>query len=81
MQTTQAYAAFANRGDLMRPYLVREITNSNGKIVEQIQPTRIRKVAKAKPLDHLYPVFESVVSDSGTGDLAQIPGCAPTGLK
>jgi cell division protein FtsI/penicillin-binding protein 2 len=74
MQTTQAYAAFANRGDLMRPYLVREITNSNGKIVEQFQPTRIRKVAKAKTLDHLYPVFESVVSDSGTGDLAQIPG-------
>jgi cell division protein FtsI (penicillin-binding protein 3) len=58
----------------MRPYLVSEITNSNGKIVEQIQPTRIRKVAKAKTLDHLYPVFESVVSDSGTGDLAQIPG-------
>ena len=74
LQTTQAYAAFANRGDLMRPYLVKEITNSNGQVVEQFQPTRIRRVAKAITLDKLYPVFESVVSDSGTGDLAQIPG-------
>ena len=74
LQTTQAYAAFANRGDLMRPYLVKEITNSNGQIVEQFHPTHIRRVAKAKTLDKLYPVFESVVSDSGTGDLAQIPG-------
>lgn len=74
LQTTQAYAAFANRGDLMRPYLVKEITNSNGQVVEQFQPTRIRRVAKATTLDKLYPVFESVVSDSGTGDLAQIPG-------
>ena len=67
LQTTQAYAAFANRGDLMRPYLVKEITNSNGQIVEQFHPTHIRRVAKAKTLDKLYPVFESVVSDSGTG--------------
>ena len=74
LQTTQAYAAFANRGELMRPYLVKEITNSNGQIVEQFHPTHIRRVAKAKTLDKLYPVFESVVSDSGTGDLAQIPG-------
>lgn len=74
LQTTQAYAAFANRGDLMRPYLVKKITNSNGQVVEQFQPTRIRRVAKATTLDKLYPVFESVVSDSGTGDLAQIPG-------
>ena len=74
LQTTQAYAAFANRGSLMRPYLVKEITNSNGQVVEQFQPTRIRRVAKATTLDKLYPVFESVVSDSGTGDLAQIPG-------
>ena len=74
LQTTQAYAAFANRGDLMRPYLVKEITNSNGQIVEEFHPTHIRRVAKAKTLDKLYPVFESVVSDSGTGDLAQIPG-------
>ena len=74
LQTTQAYAAFANQGNLMRPYLVKEITNSNGQVVEQFQPTRIRRVAKATTLDKLYPVFESVVSDSGTGDLAQIPG-------
>ena len=26
LQTTQAYATFANRGELMRPYLVKEIT-------------------------------------------------------
>jgi len=74
IQITQAYAAFANHGDLMRPYLVQKITDGNGDIVTQTQATRIRKVAKTKTLEALYPVFESVVSDSGTGDLAQIDG-------
>lgn len=74
IQIAQAYAAFANDGVMMRPYLVDNIQNENGKVIFKNKPTEIRRVAKHGTLEKLLPVFESVVSDSGTGDAAQIDG-------
>jgi cell division protein FtsI (penicillin-binding protein 3) len=74
LQITQAYSAFANNGSMMRPYIVERIENKNGKVIQQHNPVEIRKIAKASTLKKLLPVFESVVSDSGTGDLVQVDG-------
>ncbi len=74
MQVVQAYAAFANDGVLMRPYIVERIEDKNGNIINEHEPVKIRKVAKQKTLDLLLPIFESVVSDSGTGEYAQVDG-------
>lgn len=74
LQVTQAYAAFANEGMLMRPYLVDRIEDKNGGIVQKNEPVEIRRIAKKSTLEKLLPVFESVVADSGTGDLAQVDG-------
>lgn len=74
LQIIQAYAAFANNGEMMRPYLVERIEDKNGEIISQHQPEEIRRIAKSSTLDKLLPVFESVVTDSGTGDLAQVEG-------
>lgn len=74
LQIAQAYAAFANNGKMMRPYLVERIEDKNGEIVSQHEPVEIRRIAKKSTLDKLYPIFESVVTDSGTGDLAQVNG-------
>ncbi len=74
LQVAQAYSAFANKGIMMRPYVVDYIENENGEIVFENEPTEIRRVAKESTLKKLLPVFESVVSDSGTGDAAQIDG-------
>ncbi len=74
LQITQAYAAFANNGEMMRPYLVERIENKNGEIIAQHKPVEIRRIAKSSTLNKLLPVFESVVTDSGTGDLAQVDG-------
>ena len=74
MQIAQAYAAFANGGDLMQPYIVDKVTDANGNIVKNQRPTRVRTVADAKVFDKLLPIFEKVVSDSGTANLAQIDG-------
>lgn len=74
LQITQAYAAFANNGEMMRPYLVERIENKNGEVITQHKPVEIRRVAKTATLDKLLPVFESVVTDSGTGYLAQVEG-------
>tara|TARA_R110002124_G_scaffold287346_1_gene473460 strand:- start:3963 stop:6131 length:2169 start_codon:yes stop_codon:yes gene_type:complete len=74
LQVAQAYAAFANEGMLMRPYLVDKIEDENGNIVLDNTPVEIRRVAKKKTLQKILPIFESVVSDSGTGEWAQIDG-------
>jgi len=74
LQITQAYAAFANNGLLMRPYIVEKVEDADGNIVSDNAPVEIRRVAKKKTLDLLLPVFESVVSDSGTGEFAQVDG-------
>jgi cell division protein FtsI (penicillin-binding protein 3) len=74
LQVAQAYAAFANEGMLMRPYLVDKIEDQNGNLVFDNTPVEIRRVAKKKTLQKILPVFESVVTDSGTGEWAQIDG-------
>lgn len=74
MQVAQAYAAFANDGMMMRPYIVDRIEDNNGNVIKQHDPVEIRRVAKKKTLDLLLPIFESVVSDSGTGEYAQVNG-------
>ncbi len=74
LQVAQAYSAFANKGIMMRPYVVDYIENENGEVILRNEPTEIRRVAKESTLKKLLPVFESVVSDSGTGDAAQING-------
>ncbi|MTI87135.1 MAG: PASTA domain-containing protein [Balneolaceae bacterium] len=79
IQVAQAYAAFANDGKLMRPYLVESIEDGKGNTIEINKPEQIRRVAKQSTLRKLLPVFESVVADSGTGDLAQVEGLSIAG--
>lgn len=74
IQVAQAYSAFANDGMLMRPYIVERVEDKQGNIISEHEPVEIRRIAKKKTLDLLLPIFESVVSDSGTGDLAQVEG-------
>lgn len=74
LQVTQAYSAFANDGILMRPFIVQQIVDNDDNIISAHQPIEIRRVAKKRTLDLLLPIFESVVSDSGTGEFAQVSG-------
>ncbi len=74
LQVTQAYAAFANDGMLMRPYIIEKIEDADGNTISEHEPVEIRRVAAKKTLDLLLPIFESVVSDSGTGEFAQVEG-------
>lgn len=74
IQVAQAYAAFANDGVMMRPYIVDRIEDNQGNIINEHEAEEIRRIAKERTLDLLLPIFESVVSDSGTGDLSQVDG-------
>lgn len=74
IQILQAYAAFANGGELMQPYIVESVVNEMGETVKSTKHHVIRKIAKEKTINTLKPVFEKVVSDSGTAGWASIEG-------
>lgn len=74
IQILQAYAAFANGGELMQPFIVESITNEMGDLIKSTQPRAIRKIAKESTINTLKPVFEKVVSDSGTAGWASVEG-------
>lgn len=74
IQLIQAYAAFANEGNMMRPYLVEKITDETDDIVWQQEPVKVRRIAAKSTIEKLQPVFENVVTDSGTAGPAQVRG-------
>ncbi len=74
IQLAQAYAAFANGGQMMRPYLVEKMVDNNENTVWQHRDVTVRKVAEKSTIEKLYPIFRDVVSDSGTAEYAQVKG-------
>lgn len=79
LQVAQAYAAFANDGKLMRPFVVERVEDEHGNVIQQHEPIEIRTIAKKKTLKKLLPVFESVLADSGTAVWAQVEGLGIAG--
>jgi cell division protein FtsI (penicillin-binding protein 3) len=79
IQLIQAYAAFANDGKMMRPYLVEKIVDGQENIIREHYPVEVRTIANKGTLDKLYPVFKDVVSDSGTAEWAQVAGLPVAG--
>ncbi len=74
IQILQVYAAFANGGKMMRPFVVDRITDELGNTIEQTRPGMVRRIAKPQTIEKLMPVFEAVVSDSGTAGWAAVDG-------
>ena len=73
LQMLAAYAALANDGVLMRPYVVQERRDATGDVVWQAEPEAVRRVFRPETAELLKPAFESVVDD-GTATSAQIDG-------
>ncbi len=74
IQMLQVYSAFANKGRMMRPYIVDKVTDEFGNVVDQTKPNMVRQIAKESTIKKLLPVFEEVVSDSGTAGWASVEG-------
>lgn len=79
IQMAQAYAAFANDGTMVRPYLVEKIVDEHGNVIKEHEPIVVRQVAEKETIRKLQPVFQRVVSDSGTASQAQVEGLSIVG--
>lgn len=73
IQLATAYTAIANGGKLMKPRLIKELTNSEGNVVKKFEPVVIRNVISKQTSDTLRDLLEGVVSE-GTGKNAYVKG-------
>jgi cell division protein FtsI (penicillin-binding protein 3) len=73
LQLAAAYSAIANRGILMRPYLVAREMDPQGRTVSETRPQQIRRVVHPAVADTLMSFFEDVVR-GGTGKTAGVNG-------
>jgi len=78
IQLITAYAALANGGKLMKPFVVRRIIDPDGKIVESHSPVVRREVISREVAEVVKGYFKAVV-DSGTGRAARIEGVSVAG--
>lgn len=78
LQLLTAYAALANGGLLVQPYVVAERRSVLGETLWRARPDSVRRIFSRETALALRPVFQAVV-DSGTAKLAQIPGLAVAG--
>ena len=67
LQLACAYAALANDGMLMRPYVVSEIVSSTGEVVHANSPTPIRQVIQPETAQRMRTLLAHVVEPGGTG--------------
>jgi peptidoglycan glycosyltransferase len=78
LQMAQVAAAVANDGVVMRPYLVDQIQDYNGKVVEQFSAKRLNQAISKETAATLTEIMVKVVED-GTGTAAQLDGVKVAG--
>ena len=74
LQLVMAMAAIANGGKLMRPFLVKEVREPGGKVIEETKPHVVRKVLSAEAARHSARILENAVGETGTGFPAAVSG-------
>ena len=73
IQLITAVSAIANEGKLMKPRIVKELVDSNGKVVERFKPETIRQVISPETSKTMRKMMEAVVTE-GAGKEGYIPG-------
>lgn len=80
LQVAMISAAIANDGDLMEPYLIESVRDSDLELVSQTKPNRYKSPFSSSTAEALTEMMVSVVNDDGgTGAGAQIPGVQVAG--
>jgi penicillin-binding protein 2B len=81
MQQLSAYAAIANGGKLMEPYVVKKVIDSaTNKVISEREPKVVSQVVSEAVAKQVTAYLEQIVSDErGTGKRARIEGFTVAG--
>lgn len=75
LQLATAYTALVNGGKLMKPRLIKELTDSDGNVVEKFEPQVVRTVISEQTSRTIRDILEGVVADpKATGGNAYVKG-------
>ncbi len=69
-----AVCSLGNEGKMMKPHLVRQITDADGKVVEEIEPTVVRQTVSKKTAGQMCGIMEYVAGEGGGASAAAVPG-------
>src|SRR6185369_10223141 len=78
LQMAQVVSAIANRGRMMKPYVVDELEGPDLRQIARTQPKELGQPISSQVADQLITMMKSVVT-SGTGTKAQISGVSVAG--
>jgi len=86
IQLATGYAAIANHGLLMRPFVVRKVVDPDGTVLESHGPEPVRQVVSAQTAAEMTAMLETVVQKDGTAPKAamddyQVAGKTGTAQK
>ncbi|MBE7063897.1 MAG: PASTA domain-containing protein [Ruminococcaceae bacterium] len=73
LQMITAMSAIANGGYLMKPYIVKQINDEEGNVVEVTEPEVVRQVISEETSRNMRTILEGVVSEGG-GKNAYVKG-------
>ncbi len=73
LQMITAISCVANDGVLMKPNIIKSITNTDTGAVTETQPTKVRQVLSKSTTEQIKSMMESVVLE-GTGKNVQVTG-------
>jgi len=82
LQLARAVGAIANGGELMKPYMVKAITDSQGRIIKEFKPEKIRRAVSVETARVIRNILKTVITEGGTGVNAALEGysvCGKTG--
>ena len=79
LQLITGFSAIANQGVLMKPYLVKAISNDKREIIKEFHPESRGNVITQRTAKQVTSILKTVVEKGGTGENALIPGFAIAG--
>ena len=73
LQMILSYSALANKGILMKPYIVDEILDSDNNVIKKVKPQEIRRVVSEQTAETVSAMLVNVV-ENGHAKRSQIDG-------
>jgi cell division protein FtsI (penicillin-binding protein 3) len=74
LQLASAMASVVNGGKMMKPFLVKEIADPEGRVVYRGEPKELRRTISPKTSAQMRKILGKVVQEDGTGSQARIKG-------
>ncbi|MDD2581178.1 MAG: penicillin-binding protein [Desulfuromonadaceae bacterium] len=74
IQLVTALSSIANGGNLMKPYLVEQILDDKGIVVQKFEPQVVRRVISPETARQVTKMMETVTGPGGTGTNAAVDG-------